>query len=89
MIKCDYSPIEVQNYCRDRKLWPNKIAIRHFDDRIEMDIMLFASYKYTLPLEVIQRSFDTQDKVHNYVNEMKSMYPRIDIANYDYRKGEK
>lgn len=89
MIKYDYSPIEVQNYCRDRKLWPNKIAIRHFGNRIEMDIMLFASYKYTLPLEVIQRSFDTLGEVHNYVNEMKSMYPRIDIVKYDYRKGEK
>lgn len=67
-------------------MWPNKLAISYFNNVIKLDILLFASYKYKLPFEVINKTFDTKEEVDTYVNEIKSMYPRIEVIKYDYRK---
>ncbi len=88
MIECCLSPKGIQSYCRDERLWANKLVINYLDEGYRLDIILFTTYRSTKPKEILSRSFDTKEEMNTFIGSLRSLYPRIDIAIYDYRKGE-
>ena len=81
MNDCYLSPKGVQSFCRDNKLWLNKIVIYQNEEVYTLNLRLYKSYKTKEPRKILIRRFQDKEVMKSYVLELWSLYPRLEIEN--------
>ena len=81
MGDCYFSPDGVQSFCRDNKLWLNKIVIYQDKEVYTLKLWLYKSYKTKEPRKILIRRFQDKEVMKSYVLELWSLYPRLEIEN--------
>ena len=81
MIDCYYNPKGVQSFCRDNKLWLNKIVIEYKESLYTLNLRLYKSYKTKEPRKILIRRFQDKEVMKSYILELWSLYPRLEIEN--------
>lgn len=81
MNDCHLSPKGVQSFCRDNKLWLNKIVIEYKESLYTLNLRLYKSYKTKEPRKILIRRFQDKEVMKSYVLELWSLYPRLEIQN--------
>lgn len=81
MNNCCLSPKGVQSFCRDNKLWLNKMVIYQDKEMYTLKLWLYTSYKSRKPKEILTKEIESKEKLKSYVLELWSLYPRLEIEN--------
>ena len=81
MNDCYLSPKGVQSFCRDNKLWLNKIVIYQNEEVYTLNLRLYKSYKTKEPRKILIRRFQDKEVMKSYVLELWSLYPSLEIEN--------
>lgn len=81
MNNCFLNPKGVQSYCRDNKLWLNKIVIEQIKEVYNLKLQLYTSYKSRKPKDILYKRFDSKEEMKTYILELWSLYPRLEIEN--------
>lgn len=81
MNDCYFSPDGVQSFCRDNKLWLNKIVIEYKESLYILNLRLYKSYKTKEPRKILIRRFQDKEVMKSYVLELWSLYPSLEIEN--------
>jgi len=81
MDDCYLSPKGVQSFCRDNKLWLNKMVIYQDKEVYTLKLWLYKSYKTKEPRKILIRRFQDKEVMKSYVLELWSLYPRLEIEN--------
>lgn len=81
MIDCYYNPKGVQSFCRENKLWLNKVVIEYKENVYIANLWLYTSYRSRKPKEILIKRLDTKEQLKSYILELWSLYPRLEIQN--------
>jgi hypothetical protein len=81
MDDCYLSPKGVQSFCRDNKLWLNKMVIYQDKEVYTLKLWLYKSYKTKEPRKILIRRFQDKEVMKSYVLELWSLYPSLEIQN--------
>lgn len=81
MDDCYLSPKGVQSFCRDNKLWLNKIVIEYKESLYTLNLRLYKSYKTKELRKILIRRFQDKEVMKSYVLELWSLYPSLEIEN--------
>jgi len=81
MNDCCLSPKGVQSFCRDNRLWLNKMVIYQDKEMYTLKLCLYKSYKTKEPRKILIRRFQDKEVMKSYVLELWSLYPRLEIEN--------
>ena len=78
---CLLSPKGVQSYCRNEKVWLNRIVLEYDKSMYKANLGLYTSYRSRKPKTILVRCFENKEDLKSFVIEIWSLYPRLDIAN--------
>lgn len=81
MNDCWFNPKGVQGYCRDNKLWLNKIVIEQIKEVYNLKLQLYTSYKSRKPKDILYKRLNSKEEMKTYILELWSLYPRLEIEN--------
>ncbi|MDW5299539.1 MAG: hypothetical protein SA378_05305 [Sedimentibacter sp.] len=81
MNDCCLNPKGVQSYCRDNKLWLNKIVIEHIKEVYNLKLQLYTSYKSRKAKDILYKRLNSKEEMKSYILELWSLYPRLEIEN--------
>ena len=73
--------VQVQSFCRENKLWLNKMVIYQDKEVYTLKLWLYTSYKSRKPKEILIKRFESKEKMKSYVIELWSIYPSLEIEN--------